>query len=80
MVLVSEIGADKDYVHFLIQSTPEYSPSVIIQVAMSITARRVFAEHPEVKGSCGVAGSGAMDILHQAYGNDQQTGDSRICG
>lgn len=44
-----EIGADKDHVHFLIQSTPIYSPSQIIKTVKSITARRVFAEHPEVK-------------------------------
>lgn len=44
-----EIGADKDHVHFLIQSTPSYSPSKIIITVKSITAKRVFAEHPEVK-------------------------------
>lgn len=44
-----EIGADQDYVHFLIQSTPNYSPSKIIPTMKSITAKRVFAEHPEVK-------------------------------
>ena len=44
-----EIGADKNHVHFLIQSTPTHSPSDIIKVVKSITARRIFAEHPEVK-------------------------------
>ena len=44
-----EIGADQDHVHFLIQATPKYSPSEIIRIVKSITARRVFAEHPEVK-------------------------------
>ena len=44
-----EIGADKNHVHFLIQSTPTHSPSEIIKVVKSITARRIFAEHPEVK-------------------------------
>jgi REP element-mobilizing transposase RayT len=44
-----EIGTDQDHVHFLIQSTPEHSPSEIARVVKSITARRVFAEHPEVK-------------------------------
>ena len=44
-----EIGADKDHVHFLIQSTPTHSPSEIIKTVKSITARRIFAEHPEVK-------------------------------
>ena len=44
-----EIGEDKDHVHFLIQAVPKYSPSEIARVVKSITARRVFAEHPEVK-------------------------------
>lgn len=44
-----EIGTDKNHVHFLIQSTPDHSPSEIIRVVKSLTAKRVFAEHPEVK-------------------------------
>lgn len=44
-----EIGADEDHVHFLIQSTPAYSPTKIITIIKSITAKRIFAEHPEVK-------------------------------
>ncbi|MDD8036617.1 MAG: IS200/IS605 family transposase [Thomasclavelia ramosa] len=44
-----EIGADEDHVHFLIQSVPEYSPTKIITTVKSITAKRIFAEHPEVK-------------------------------
>ncbi len=27
-----EIGTDKDHVHFLIQSTPNYAPSKIVQI------------------------------------------------
>lgn len=44
-----EIGADKDHVHFLVQSAPDYSPTKIITTIKSITAKRIFAEHPEVK-------------------------------
>lgn len=44
-----EIGTDKDHVHFLIQSTPEHSPSEIIRTVKSLTARRIFVTHPEVK-------------------------------
>lgn len=35
--------------HYLIQSTPDHSPSEIIKTVKSVTARRIFAEHPEVK-------------------------------
>ena len=44
-----EIGTDKDHVHFLVQSVPTHSPSKIIQKIKSITAREIFAKHPEVK-------------------------------
>ena len=44
-----EIGADKDHVHFLIQSIPTMSASQIIQTIKSITAKEIFKLHPEVK-------------------------------
>ena len=44
-----EIGTDHDHVHFLIQSVPMYSPTRIIQMVKSITAKEIFRIHPEVK-------------------------------
>ncbi|SDO19049.1 REP element-mobilizing transposase RayT [Paenibacillus sp. yr247] len=44
-----EIGTDKNHVHFLIHSVPSYSSTKIIQTIKSITAREIFARHPEVK-------------------------------
>ena len=44
-----EIGTDKDHVHFLIQSVPTYSPSMIAQRIKSITAREMFKRMPEIK-------------------------------
>jgi REP element-mobilizing transposase RayT len=44
-----EIGTDRNHVHFLIQSVPRYSPTEIIKKVKSITARQIFAKHPEVK-------------------------------
>ena len=44
-----EIGTDKDHVHFLVQSTPNYSPSQIVKVIKSVTARQIFSECPQVK-------------------------------
>ena len=44
-----EIGTDKDHVHFLIQSVPTNSPTKIIQLVKSITAKELFKKHPEVK-------------------------------
>ena len=44
-----EIGTDKDHVHFLVQSVPTYSPTKIITMIKSLTAREVFARIPSVK-------------------------------
>ena len=44
-----DIGADKDHVHFLVQSVPLYSPKRIVQLIKSITAREIFRRCPEVK-------------------------------
>ena len=44
-----EIGTDKDHVHLLIQSVPTYSPTKIIQVVKSLTAREIFKRVPKVK-------------------------------
>ena len=44
-----EIGTDEDHVHFLIQSIPTMSPSMIVQTIKSITAKEIFRVHPEIK-------------------------------
>lgn len=44
-----EIGADKDHVHFLVQSAPNYSPAQLVKIVKSITAREVFRRCPDVK-------------------------------
>ena len=44
-----EIGADKDHVHFLVQSVPTYSPTKIVRMIKSITAREIFCQIPSIK-------------------------------
>ena len=44
-----EIGADKDHVHFLVQSVPRYSPSELVRLIKSITAKQLFKRCPEIK-------------------------------
>jgi len=44
-----EIGTDDNHVHFLVQSVPTYSPTKILTIIKSITAREVFRMNPEVK-------------------------------
>lgn len=44
-----EIGADKDHIHFLIQSVPMWNITKIVTTVKSITAREVFSQMPELK-------------------------------
>ena len=44
-----EIGADEDHIHFLIQSVPVLSPTEIVTIIKSITAKEIFKLHPEIK-------------------------------
>lgn len=44
-----EIGTDQNHVHFLVQSVPTYSPTKIVRIIKSITARELFARVPQIK-------------------------------
>ena len=44
-----EIGAERDHVHFLVQSVPSYSPTKIVTTIKGILSRKIFEIHPEVK-------------------------------
>ena len=44
-----EIGTDRDHGHFLVQFVPMYSPTNIVRVIQSLTAREVFQRVPTVK-------------------------------
>ena len=44
-----EIGTDRDHVHFLVQSVPSYSPTKIVGIIKSLTAREIFVRVPSVK-------------------------------
>ncbi|HIP49209.1 MAG TPA: IS200/IS605 family transposase [Lutibacter sp.] len=44
-----EIGADNDYVYFLIQSVPNYSPAKLANLIKGVTAREIFKRHPNIK-------------------------------
>ena len=41
-----EVGADKDLIHFLVQSVPSYSITKMIKI---LTAREVFKNCPKIK-------------------------------
>lgn len=44
-----EVGTDVNHIHYLIQTQPKYSPTQIVTMIKSITARMVFKINPEVK-------------------------------
>ena len=44
-----EMGADRDHVHFLIQSVPTLSPSRLAQIIKSLTARELSRRLPQLK-------------------------------
>lgn len=44
-----EIGTDEEHVHFLVQSVLTMSVGNIVRVIKSITAKKIFERHPEVK-------------------------------
>jgi putative transposase len=43
------IGYDGDHVHLFVGAEPKYSPSKVMQIIKSITARNIFKEYPEIK-------------------------------
>ena len=43
------IGADGDHLHVLAEAAPRYSPSNIMQIIKSITAKKVFEKIPRIK-------------------------------
>ena len=61
-----EIGIDRDHIHFLIQSVPKYSVTQIIRIIRiikSITAKKIFDKHPQVKEQLRGENSGQTDFL-----------------
>ena len=43
------IGVEEDHFHVVVGAPPKYSPSRIMQIVKSITARMIFEDYPEVK-------------------------------
>ncbi len=43
------IGTDGDHVNFFVGAAPRYSPSRVMQIIKSITARELFKQYPVIK-------------------------------
>lgn len=46
---VLELGADRDHMHFLIQSVPDMAPADVVRIIKSITAKEIYRLCPWVK-------------------------------
>lgn len=58
------IVTDGDNVHVFVGSEPKYSPSRLMQIIKSVTARKIFKQYLKIKNSYGVMKCGVMvDIL-----------------
>ena len=43
------LGTDQDHLHILVEAPPRYSPSRVMQICKSITAKQIFKQLPRVK-------------------------------
>ena len=43
------IGIEEDHIHTLVQSAPKYSPSHLVQMIKSISAKELFKQFPEIR-------------------------------
>ena len=44
-----QVGLDENHVHYLLSSSPKFSPSQLIRTIKSIIARELFKQHPDLK-------------------------------
>lgn len=69
------IGYEEDHLHILVEARPRYSPSNIMQICKSITAREIFKKFPKVKdelwdGHFWTEG-GHIDTVGDGYGEKE---------
>ena len=60
---IVEICTDGDHVHFLIQSVPSLSSTMIVRIIKSITVKEIYRLCPQVKKKLWDVMYGAQDIL-----------------
>ena len=80
---VDALGSDGDHVRIFVGAEPKYSPSKVMQVTKSITARQIFKQYPEIKkqfwggelgsdgGYIGTVGDGTTSDIVKNYIENQ---------
>jgi putative transposase len=83
------IGTDGDHVHIFVGAAPKYSPSRVMQIIKSITAREFFKRFPEVRkqlwgsefwsdgGYIGTVGDGVTADIIRDYVESQGTKEEK---
>ena len=83
------IGTDGDHIHIFVGAAPRYSPSRIMQIIKSITAREFFKRFPEIKkqlwggefwsdgGYIGTVGDGVASDVIRRYVEAQGTAEEK---
>ncbi|MBU4444529.1 IS200/IS605 family transposase [bacterium] len=78
-----EIGTDGDHVHVFVGAAPKWSPSRIMQVVKSVSARQMFSEYPALRkqlwggeywsdgGYIGTVGEGTTESIVRKYIQEQ---------
>jgi len=66
------IGAERNHLHLLIEAAPRYSPSNVMQICKSITAKQLFKHFPEIEeelwGGHLWSEGGHIDTVGDGYG------------
>jgi len=66
------IGTDRNHLHLLIEAAPRYSPSRIMQICKSVTAKQLFKCFPELEeelwGGHFWSEGGHIDTVGDGYG------------
>ena len=48
-IIIDELVFDEDHIHIFCGARPQYSPSQVLQLIKSITAKRVFKQFPKLR-------------------------------
>jgi putative transposase len=56
------MGTDEDHLHILVEAAPRYSPSEIMMICKSITAKEVFKKFPKLRDELWGAISGRKEV------------------
>ena len=68
------VGTDEDHLHILVEAPPRYSPSRVMQICKSITAKQLFKQLPRIKEELWEghfwSEGGHIDTVGDGYGVD----------